>query len=439
MGPGRYSGYRAGIGSVNREKAGELWLQIEAIAKVSGMLGRDGLRLMKSPRHIVSETGRVEILSADASAGHASGFDDVLLDELGLLKERDREFVNGLRSSVSTRGGRFIGLSIQGDAPFTEEMLGRSGESGLVVHHYAAPADCRLDDETGWHAANPGLAVGIKDLEYMRHESQRALTTPADASSFRAYDLNQPQATEGAMLLQIDDWGACETDTLPDASGPLVLGVDLSSGYAMSACAGYWPETGRFEAMAAYPDTPGLKTRGENDGVGELYEQMAQRGELIETPGRTVDVPMLLMVALTEWGIPDAVVCDRYRQADILDALEEAGVPPAALVLRGMGFKDGAEDVRHFQRAVIDGRVKAAPSLLMDYAVKGARVISDPAGNMKLAKATQGGRRSRHKDDAVAAGMLAIAAGVRFAGIHGGQRDGEPGAAVEDDPFGALI
>ena len=59
----------------------------------------------------------------------------------------------------------------------------------------------RLDDEAGWHAANPGLAVGIKDLEYMRHESQRALTTPADASSFRAYDLNQPQATEGAMLL----------------------------------------------------------------------------------------------------------------------------------------------------------------------------------------------------------------------------------------------
>ena len=105
-------------------------------------MGRDGLRLMKSPRHIVSETGRVEILSADASAGHASGFDDVLLDELGLLKERDREFVNGLRSSVSTRGGRFIGLSIQGDAPFTEEMLGRSGESGLVVHHYAAPEDC---------------------------------------------------------------------------------------------------------------------------------------------------------------------------------------------------------------------------------------------------------------------------------------------------------
>ena len=39
---------------------------------------------MKSPRHVRSNTGRVDILSADASAGHASGFDDVLLDELGL-------------------------------------------------------------------------------------------------------------------------------------------------------------------------------------------------------------------------------------------------------------------------------------------------------------------------------------------------------------------
>ena len=438
VGPGRYSGYRAGIGSVNREKAGELWLQIEAIAKVSGLIGRDGLRLMKSPRHIVSETGRVEILSADASAGHASGFDDVLLDELGLLKERDREFVNGLRSSVSTRGGRFIGLSIQGDAPFTEEMLGRSGESGLVVHHYAAPEGARLDDETGWHAANPGLAVGIKDLEYMRLQSQRVLVTPADAPSFRAFDLNQPQATVGAMLLDLADWTACETETLPDKNGPMVLGVDLSGGHAMSAFAGYWPETGRLEVIAAFPEARGLKARGEYDGVGSLYEVMAQRGELIETPGHTVDVPLMIGITVSQWGLPDAVVADRFDANSLTQALEVAGVPPAALVFRGMGWKEGSEDVKLFQRGIIDRRVKILPSRLMRESISGARTEVDVIGNQKLAKGSQGGRRARHKDDAVAASMLAVAAGMRFNGIYG-QRDGEPAAAVEDDPFGALI
>ena len=65
----------------------------------------------------------------------------------------------------------------------------------------------------------------------------------------------------------------------------MVLGADLSGGHAMAAFAGYWPETGRFEAMAAFPDTPSLKARGEYDGVGSLYEQMAQRGELIVDAG----------------------------------------------------------------------------------------------------------------------------------------------------------
>ena len=218
----------------------------------------------------------------------------------------------------------------------------------------------------------------------------------------------------------------------------MVLGADLSGGHAMAAFAGYWPETGRFEAMAAFPDTPSLKARGEYDGVGSLYEQMAQRGELIVTPGHSVDVPLMLRMALTEWGLPDVVVADRYDANSFTDALDAAGVPPAALVFRGMGWKDGSEDVKLFQRGVIDGRVKTLPSRLMREAISGARTVVDVIGNQKLAKGTQGGRRSRHKDDAAAAGVIAVSAGMLASGIYE-RRDGEPVAAVEDDPFGALI
>ena len=178
VGPLRYHGYRAGVCSINREKAGELWMQMDAIVEASGL---KGVRCMKSPKHVISDWGRVDILSADAGAGHSSGFDDVFLDELGLLKERDRELVNGLRTSVSARNGRFIGLSIQGNAPFTHEMLERRGRPDLVVHHYAGPDNCKLGDESAWAAANPGLAAGIKSIEYMRHQAARALATPGDA------------------------------------------------------------------------------------------------------------------------------------------------------------------------------------------------------------------------------------------------------------------
>ena len=72
---------------------------------------------------------------------------------------------------------------------------------------------------------------------------------------------------------------------------------------------------------------------------------MAQRGELIVDSGPdSVDVPLLLMMALTEWGYPRCrgVLTGIGRRISFTDALEEAGVPPAALVLRGMGFKDGS-------------------------------------------------------------------------------------------------
>ena len=97
---------------------------------------------------------------------------------------------------------------------------------------------------------------------------RRALATPADQSSFRAYDLNQPQDPAGQLLIEAADWRACEVEELPAADGPMVLGVDLSSGYAMSAAAAYWPETGRLQGICAFPSEPGLRERGTFDGVG---------------------------------------------------------------------------------------------------------------------------------------------------------------------------
>ena len=58
-----------------------------------------------------------------------------------------------------------------------------------------------------------------------------------------------------------------------------------------------------------------------------------------------------------------------------------------------MGFRDGSEDVRRIPRkAILDGRVSVPVSLLLRSAMSEARTISDPAGNQKLAKGSEGGR-----------------------------------------------
>ena len=131
-----------------------------------------------------------------------------------------------------------------------------------------------------------------------------------------------------------------------------------------SAVAAFWPETGALSCIAAFPEQPSLEERGLRDGCGRLYRDCADRGELLTLGQRAVDVGALLRAGMERFGKPDLVVADRWREAELRDALEAANVPPATLEVRGMGFKDGAEDVRQFRRACAEGRVSPEPELV---------------------------------------------------------------------------
>ena len=170
-GPLRQAGWRAGVVSINKDKARELKDQIEAIALASGLTVRALRYSVETP------AGRVEILSADKASGHAAGFDLAICDELGLLTERDRPLIAAMRSSTSAKAGRFLSLSIRGAGPFIPEILKRRGSPGLAVHLYEAPDGCALDDRDAWQAANPGLGT-IKALDYMTGEAERVRITP---------------------------------------------------------------------------------------------------------------------------------------------------------------------------------------------------------------------------------------------------------------------
>ena len=145
--PLRRKGWRAGVASVSREKAVELWQQMEDITAASGL---KGIRFGKVPRHASSPWGRCEFLSADKTAGHASGFDLAIADELGLFPERGRALVAGLLSSTSARDGRLLAISVIGDSPLSKEMIERADDSATVVHVHQPAKGCRLDDPAAW-------------------------------------------------------------------------------------------------------------------------------------------------------------------------------------------------------------------------------------------------------------------------------------------------
>ena len=417
VGPIRRAGFRAGVASVNKLKAGELKTQMSDIADASQL---DGLTFRRSPApgRVESAFGGVDILSADRSAGHSSGYDLAIIDELGLLGERDRPLVNGLRTSVSAKGGKFISLSVRGDGPFISEILKRQGDPALRVHLFEAPKGAALDDESAWHAANPGLSCGIKSLQYMRDEARRVAVTIADQSSFRALDMNQAVDPSAQLLVSLSDWEACEVDELPDRIGPCYVGYDAGGSVSMTAACGFWSQTGRFETFAAFPDTPSLKDRGEADGAGELYQRAHEAGRLQVHPGRVVDAVRFLSDLIDALSGADVrgFGCDRNRRAETAQALDNAGVT-WPVHWRGTGASataDGSADVRAFQTACVTKRIAAwAGDELLQLALSESELRFDPGGNPALVKAKQNARIDIVQAGVIALGLAALARPAR--------------------------
>ena len=253
----------------------------------------------------------------------------------------------------------------------------------------------------------------MPDLEdVIRSEYQAALRDPSLMASFEALRLNWGTPdTSQELLISADLWRQIEGDAA--MVGPCVWGVDLGSSMAQTAVAAYWPQTGALAVVACFPTIPSLEERGRRDGVGGLYRQCQREGTLLTMGGRTSDISGLLRVAMDRFGRPAVIAADRFKRPELEDALEDAKVPRCELVTRGMGYRDGGEDVARFVRACADGKVTPSRSLLLRSSLAVARTTTDPAGNRKMDKS-----RRRARDDCAVAAVLAVAEGMRRCGAR---------------------
>ena len=417
----------------SREQARICWSDARSLlaARNGGKLPRAEWRELNSPHRCElahrASGARIAALGSDPARLHGLRPTLVLADEPaqwpGGLSDRMHA---ALRTSLGKRpGSRLIALGTRpAGAHWFERLLGQP--ASLT---FAAPRGCDLLDETAWRAANPSWAILGSLRARIRREAAEAAADETLAPSFRALRLNDGSSDHSqGVLLSPDTWASIERPegAAAEIGAGCLWGIDLGSVSAMSAVSAYDATTGALACLAAFPDRPPLDERARADRAGELYRLCADRGELILTRGRTVQPADLLRAALSVFPRPAAVVADRWREGELRDALDMAGVPPGGFQARGMGFKDGAADVRLFRGACLAGRVRPARSLLLAAAMSEARTISDPAGNEKLAKGGQGGRRHRARDDAAAAAILAVAAGERARQGRAGSPPGRP-------------
>ena len=359
---------------------------------------------------------RVRAIASDPRRAHGLAPALVLADEPAQWPPamRDRMLAALQTGLGKVPDSRFWSL---GTRPDGEHWFDRQLSGGAdYVQLHAAASKLPIGHRRTWLRANPSLDFMPSLEAAIRDEAGKAKADPTLLPSFEALRLNRGTPdTLQTLLLSAATWARIEGLALP--SGPYVLGVDLGSSAAMSAAAGYWPASGALTALACFPEVPDLRERGMRDGVADRYLRMERAGDLILAGRRVSDVPTLLRTALERWGPPAAVVADRWREAELREALEAIGFPVgAALVTRGQGFKDGGADVRRFRGACLGGLVTPSKSLLLRSAMSEARTVSDPAGNVKLAKRVEGGRRNLARDDAAAAAILAVAEGDRRRG-----------------------
>lgn len=340
-----------------------------------------------------------------------------ILDERGHWHDdKGDDLEAALLSGLGKRGGQcyMISTSASSDAhPFSRWL--DKPPSNCYVQEHRPEIGLPADDLPSLIVANPGASEGIgSDLKWLQEQAQRSIARGGSAlSSFRLYNRNERVAGENRnMLIDVDTWLDCEVSDLPERKGPLIVGVDLGGSASMSAAVFYWPETGRMESVGAFPSEPGLEDRGHRDGVSGRYVEMHERGELVTLGGSIVPADRFLaLIARRVDGYPIAcLTSDRYRQSEFEEAMRKASIR-VPVVWRGMGWRDGAEDVERFRQAVFDEQVKTSPSMLMRSALADAVTISDVSGNAKLAKA-----RSLGRIDAAAAAVLAVAEGRRLLG-----------------------
>ena len=405
-------------------------LGFEAVRRSLELLGEDGEYRIRDQQNLADiqhrETkARLRVAGADNRRAHGWRVNLVVGDEPSQWGPRGEALAAAIRTSLGKRKGAralFIGTRPASDAHFFARLLAEDDPSVFSQVHAAGRDDSPFQVRT-WRKANPGLAFGLPDIEVLRAEARLAKRDSAELATFRALRLNQGTSEiEQSVLIDSGTWQKIETDTLPPRDGPFALGIDLGGTAAFSAVAAFWPRTGRLEGFVACGAQPPLAERARADGVPGVYPQMARLGELVEMGSRVVPVGRLLAEAIQRYGQPQAIAADRWRQGELADGVREAGLLLPEPTWRGQGWRDGSQDVRLFRAAVLEGQVAAPVSLAMRAAFAEARVVADSAANEKLAKAGEGQRRRRGRDDLAAAIVLAVAEGLRREGGRSNRR-----------------
>lgn len=277
---------------------------------------------------------------------------------------------------------------------------------------------CAIDEgedpfhnEDCWHKVNPSLKYGLPGMKYIREQVTQARGMPGKESIVRRLNFCQWVGAANPWI-SADAWFACEEKFDP----ALLLGrkcyggLDLASIRDLLAFVLLFPPTEKDPYWRQlewfWLPEDDLHHKADIDHVP--YLAWRNEGHLIATPGKVADkfaVALQLVELCNTYDVIE-IGYDRWLIEEFKAMLDREGID-LPLVPHGQGYKDMAPAVNEYERIIIGQQLRQRGNPVMTWCAANAVVVSDPAGNRKIAKDKSTGR----VDGIVAACMAAGRAG----------------------------
>lgn len=401
-------------GARSRDQAALLFKLMQKMVALEPELQRI-TRVLTSAKIIVGLPLNVEYraISAEAKTAHGASPVVAVLDEVGQIRGPKDEFVDAIETSQGAYEAPLL-IAISTQAANDDDLFSiwlDDAEAGqdphIVSHVYKAEKDADLMDEAAWAAANPALGT-FRSLADMRTLATKAQRMPSFVATFRNLNLNQ-RVEMNTPFISRDVWLLNSKPPADLAKKKVFGGLDLASVADLAALV-LVSEDNDIEPTFWTPKE-GVFEKAKADRVP--YDVWANQGFIQLTPGRTIQYEFIaahLRAVFDSYDV-QSIGFDRYNMKFLRPWLVKAGFSEAELtrfVEFGQGFVSMSPALRELESRLLECEMKHGAHPVLTWCAANAVVLTDPAGNRKLAKNRGSGRIDGMVALAMAVGVMPI-------------------------------
>lgn len=401
--------------ATKRDQAKLLWSEAVRMVRASPALSNMVQHWKSSDNLSVEATAsRFMPLGADADTMDGLNIHAGLIDELHA--HRTRAVVDVLHTATGARRQPLI-VEIT-TAGFDQESIcyehydySKQVLAGTIQDDtwfaFIAEADEGDDwmDPATWAKANPNLGVSVK-LDDLARKCEQAQKMPAQQNAFRRLHLDQwTQQSDRWIDLALWDANGSAVDADDLAGRECYGGLDLSSVSDLTAWVLAFPDPDdpeRVDVLARFW-CPESRLMDSTNKYRAQYQAWARDGLLQVTSGNAVDYGFIKRCVLEDasrFALRNINVDRLFQGYQISMELQDEGLEVFGM---GQGFMSMAAPMREFERRLLAKKINHGGNPVLRWMADNVAVRQDPAGNLKVDKAT-----SQGKVDGIVALVMAL-------------------------------